>query len=221
VDDSSHPAIAGDLHAWAAGDLPGRVGLDLLARKAQGKAPCWRSFAVASHCNYAKPEGFDDPASRSREVRRTAVNRILYADLETSFADDVSLSSSFATERLSLRMTFPASPIVGGIYQIASVVFQGVLDLRFYDWDLGLQMPNEDDYEFSLIEIMDFEIVDEFAESNVLSRSPNPVVQLSDLRHFRIGFDDFGTFDVICTDVSLAFEKSDALPGSVAPGRSV
>lgn len=149
------------------------------------------------------------------------MNRVLYADLETSFADDVSLGSSFATERLDLRMTFPASPIVGGSYQIASIGFQGVLDLRFYDWDLGLQMPNEEDYEFSLIEIMDSEIVDEFAESHVLSRPSNPVVQLSDLRHFRIGFDDFGTFDVVCIDVSLEFETSDALPGSIAPGRSV
>lgn len=147
------------------------------------------------------------------------MNRILYADLETSFADDVSLSSSFATERLDLRMTFPASPIVSGSYQIASIAFQGVLDLRFYDWELGLQMPNEDDYEFSLIEIMNSEIVDEFAESNVLSRSPSPVVHVSDLRHFRIGFDDFGTFDVICIDVSLAFERSGVLPGAIAPGK--
>jgi hypothetical protein len=149
------------------------------------------------------------------------VNRVLYADLETSFADDVSLSSSFATERLDLQMAFAASPIVGGSCQIASIAFQGVLDLRFYDWELGRQMPNEDDYEFSLIEIRDSEIVDAFAESGVLSRSPNPVVHLSGLRHFRIGFNDFGTFDVICLDVSVAFETSDALPGSIAPGRSV
>lgn len=138
------------------------------------------------------------------------MNRVLYADLETSFADDVSLSSSFSTERLALRMTFPASPILGGSYQSASLEFQGVLDLRFYDWELGLRMPNEDDYEFSLIEIMDSEIVGEFAESSVLSRSPSPVMRLSDLRHLRIGFDDFGTFDIICIDVSLAFEKQRA-----------
>lgn len=74
-------------------------------------------------------------------------------------------------------MTFPASSVVGGSYQIASIGFQGVLDLRFYDWELGLHMPNEGDYEFSLIEVMDSEVIDEFAESNVLPRSPNSVVQ--------------------------------------------
>lgn len=62
---------------------------------------------------------------------------------------------------------------------------------------------NRDDFEFGLIEIIDSEQIKRLLDEGMYAdRSPGQrlggTVDETRLRHYRIGFDDYGSFDVIC-----------------------
>jgi hypothetical protein len=67
---------------------------------------------------------------------------------------------------------------------------------------------NPDDHSFALIEITDSEQIASLIRSNRYAEEPagerlGGVVSESDLKHFRIGFDHYGYFDVLCFGIEI------------------
>jgi hypothetical protein len=68
--------------------------------------------------------------------------------------------------------------------------------------------PNVDDFEFGLIEVLDSELIRRMIQFSPYRDAPEGmrlggVLKEFDLHHYRIGFDDHGTYDVVCTDLSV------------------
>ncbi len=85
--------------------------------------------------------------------------------------------------------------------------FARVLDLRFSDFELGLDAPNHQDFAYALIALVDSEILKSFAHSKALTRTAMPVLNHSDLHHYRIAFDDHGVYDIVCVRVEVSYER--------------
>ncbi|HEY3751967.1 MAG TPA: hypothetical protein VGL80_22520 [Pseudonocardiaceae bacterium] len=90
---------------------------------------------------------------------------------------------------------------------LTSISFSRVLDFHFYDSEIGLPLPNESDYEFALIEVENSEVIDLFKSSRSLERTAMPVTRLGDLHHYRVSFDDHGTYDVVCVGLTVAYRR--------------
>jgi hypothetical protein len=106
---------------------------------------------------------------------------------------------------MTATMRFASSTrSVGGQISMTMLTFANVLDFRWFDFELGLTRPNPADTKFRLIEITDSETIERFRRERKLRHRPHGLVKEDDLRHFRITFDDHGTYDVICTGVTSA-----------------
>jgi hypothetical protein len=100
-------------------------------------------------------------------------------------------------------MCFAVSPLTAGRSSRAELVFRDVLDFRFYDFEVGLPIPDENDFEFGLIECTESRTLHLFDRSAALSRTASPILSGSDLHHYRIAFDDHGTYDIVCLELEL------------------
>lgn len=105
-------------------------------------------------------------------------------------------------------MSFESSPISGdNSGWVTTIEFIHVLDFRFYDFELGLEPPNSEDFEFGLIELRSSTLLERFVSTGAVRRTAMPVTNESDLHHYRIAFDDHGIYDVVCVDIRVSREK--------------
>jgi hypothetical protein len=91
------------------------------------------------------------------------------------------------------------------------ITFHDVYVYRFVDVDLGYEPDNPDDYEFGLIEVTDSALrEDVFARGRWQNEGPERDLRVlfgpEGLRHYRIGFDDHGTYDVLCSGASVELD---------------
>ena len=106
------------------------------------------------------------------------------------------------------KMRFASSSVdTGGRGLVTEITFTNVLDFNWSDFELGLTRPNPNDSEFGLIEITNSETIQRFLREGRLRQRPLGSVKEDELHHFRLTFDDHGTFDVICTGVSSVVEE--------------
>jgi hypothetical protein len=128
--------------------------------------------------------------------------------LRTIFSGAPQVSLSCRAESTKCTMRFSASALDAERTNWQTILrFIHVLDFRFYDWELGLPKPNPSDVAFDLIELESSDTLDSFASTGALQRTAMPVTKLSDLRHYRITFDDHGTYDIVCTRLEVAHER--------------
>jgi hypothetical protein len=105
---------------------------------------------------------------------------------------------------LALEVAFQSEPArVGTEAGFTRLWFEDVREYRWIAADQTYFAGNRDDFEFGLIEIIDSEQIKRLlAEGLYADRPPGQrlggTVDESELRHYRIGFDDYGSFDVIC-----------------------
>ena len=88
------------------------------------------------------------------------------------------------------------------------LTFRGVFEYRWVDFDYSYLQPHPEDFEFSLIEIIDSEDIRKMIEGGMYSNSPigerlGGVLRETDVHHYRISFDDHGCYDVICTEIKI------------------
>lgn len=124
--------------------------------------------------------------------------------LRTQFAYAPKVSLEAAQDGpMTVKMRF-ASSVIGADKRVSvtTLTFANVLDFRWSDFELGLAIPNPDDTGFRLIEVVDSGTIEEFLREGKLRQRRRGLIKEEDLRHFRIAFDDHGTYDVVCTDVS-------------------
>ena len=137
-------------------------------------------------------------------------NRVLVPSLTTGWDDEPVVSvTSRRNGTVTLAMTFASSPGDASTpVRRSRVVFREVYLYRFIDFDLGYEPDNRDDYEFTLIEVTDSSLREDVYTSGRWQnegseRNLRVVLGPDRLRHYRIGFDDHGTYDVLCTDVTV------------------
>jgi hypothetical protein len=90
----------------------------------------------------------------------------------------------------------------------ARLLFESVLEYRWVQTDVTYFLGNDRDFRFDLIEIEGSEHVERMASSGMNRRQPvgqrlGGVIDERSVRHFRIGFDDYGTFEVLCLDLEV------------------
>ena len=128
--------------------------------------------------------------------------------LRTSFADApaVSLEGQGGSTECVLR--FDSSPVdADGLNWVTILRFAHVLDFRFSDFELGLELSNHDDFAYTLLRMVNSELLRRFVDSAALHRTARPVLDDSDLRHYRIAFDDHGTYDIVCTGIEISYDR--------------
>ena len=121
--------------------------------------------------------------------------------------DPVVRISSVPDGPISLIVDYCASYIQDGpLY--GEIVFSNILEYRFqvdfveYE-DLA---DHRDDYEFGLIEIHNSAYIENMASKGANAQFHGQrfgqVIQESEIKHYRLAFDEYGRFDVICFGVS-------------------
>jgi hypothetical protein len=86
------------------------------------------------------------------------------------------------------------------------LAFSGVVELRWVKFGSTTLLPNSKDYAFTLIRITDSEEVARLRSARRYSESV-----LDRLSHYRIGWDDWGSIDVISTELTVR-ETGDECP---------
>ena len=124
-------------------------------------------------------------------------------DLRTryAFAPRV-VTSSERDGPTTLLLSFASSAIYGDDEEVSTtaLAFEHVVEYGFNDFEFHRLSSNPQDVEFGLIEILDSPIV-------VAIRSTARYIG-DDLRHFRISFDDHGTYDVVCERLGISYGRS-------------
>jgi hypothetical protein len=112
---------------------------------------------------------------------------------------------------LSVSVTYSAAPRphADAPRTLGEVVFSGVLEFRWIDADASYEEypQHEDAFEFGLIEILDSAYIETMV-SRGSGRDQPPGHRISGIpeasvRHFRMGFDDWGELNVIATELSV------------------
>jgi len=89
---------------------------------------------------------------------------------------------------------------------LAEIIFSRVIEYRWIHEDYYYVSGGEA-AGFRLIEIIDSKYVEEMAANSPWRRYPGkrfgPFIPESDVRHFRLPFDDYGVFDIIALGVSV------------------
>ena len=90
------------------------------------------------------------------------------------------------------------------------ITFTGVLEYRWVTFEYEYYPYDEELEEsegFELIQIIDSKWVENMASKSPFRNYPNrrfgPFIKESDVKHFRISFDDYGCFDIICLEVVI------------------
>lgn len=115
-----------------------------------------------------------------------------------------------ADEPLELVLQYDVVRQDGGPGSV-TLTFRNVLEYRCVDSDFEYYVADKEDFEFDLIEIKPSGLVELMARSGMhrvagLGERLGGVVRESDVRHFRIGFDHYGVFDVLCLDLDVITE---------------
>jgi hypothetical protein len=110
-----------------------------------------------------------------------------------------------STERndpTTFRLSFASSPIYSDDDDARTTLltFEHVVEYEFNDFEFHRYSSNPQDVEFGLIEILGSPIVAKI-------RSTGRYIG-DDLRHFRICFDDHGTYDVVCEQLRISYGRS-------------
>jgi hypothetical protein len=136
------------------------------------------------------------------------------AGLRTTFAGAPRITfNAVADARPGIEMVFPASPLSADRdFEVTSLTFSDVIEFHFIDFETGLHFGHEHDVKFALIEITDSTEIDRLLNHGRFSSEP-PGRRLGaigehNVHHYRIAFDDHGTYDVICTDLVIGRSKS-------------
>ncbi len=131
--------------------------------------------------------------------------RTIYEDAPS--VQIVCTASSWA----SLIIKYAAAEYVEGQPQLyGEITFKNVMEYRWVVFGYDYSPYSDDEYEgegFELIQITDSKQVEDMASKSPFRYYPGkrfgPVIDESRVKHFRISFDDYGSFDVIAFDVSV------------------
>lgn len=135
-------------------------------------------------------------------------HKVGYDRLSTRYDEDPVVTFQSDSGVTSVRLEFCSSYIGDdGLAWRTIVDFPRVLDFRFFDLEIGLRPPNDDDMAFALVEIEDSDTLAQFASCGALDRTTMPVIQLADLHHYRIAFDENGVYDAISTSVEVSYRR--------------
>jgi hypothetical protein len=98
----------------------------------------------------------------------------------------------------AIQLEYAASPVHGAVREfiVTRLDFEHVVAYEWNAFEFHRHASNPDDVEFRLIEILDSPIVSEI-------RSSRRYIGAT-LRHFRITFDDHGTYDIVCEAVHVS-----------------
>jgi hypothetical protein len=98
----------------------------------------------------------------------------------------------------TVQLSFDSSAIHrgGDGARTTMLAFEHVVAYEFNDFEFDRISSNPEDIEFGLIEILGSPIV---AEVRATGRYIG-----DNLRHFRISFDDHGTYDIICERLNIS-----------------
>ena len=111
---------------------------------------------------------------------------------------------------VSLRFT--SSALRGGhTFQDAMLTFSSVLHFQWSDFDKAWPMNHGDDVEFGLVRITNSTLVDDWRRRDSSPRVPGGYgggIDWGEVRHYRICFDDHGTYDIVCLDLQVSFCSS-------------
>lgn len=89
------------------------------------------------------------------------------------------------------------------------ITFLQVMEYRWVAFDYAYSPYQQDEQGegFELIQIIDSKWIENIAAKGWFQKYPGqrfgPVIQESDVKHFRITFDDYGIFDIIAFDISV------------------
>lgn len=110
---------------------------------------------------------------------------------------------------LSLLVSYQIeSARAGGTARFAVLRFASVFEFRLVESECYYAMTNPDDFEFAPIRILDSGHITLMIDRGRYRDEPpgkrfGGVVDEGDLKHYRIGFDDFGAIDVIALGVEV------------------
>ncbi len=134
--------------------------------------------------------------------------KILGGDEFRTFYEDEPLVKiiSKRDELVTIELTYHvAEARPGDDAAFTKLTFVDVYEYRFIGPDHDYAWTNEEDFEFTLIEITDSEQVKRLLGSGIYgSRAVGTrlgALAETDLHHYRIGFDEYGTFDILCLNV--------------------
>jgi len=88
------------------------------------------------------------------------------------------------------------------------IAFSDVLEFRWVEHEAAYEVytQHEDDFEFGLIEILDSAYVEAMAAHSGGRLYPGTRIRgrpEAEVRHFRFAADDWGTLDIIATEISI------------------
>ena len=128
--------------------------------------------------------------------------------LRTTFADAPSVCIEGHEGSTECVLRFDSSPLDGErMNWVTNLRFVHVLDLRFSDFELGLELSDRQDFAYALIRLIDSQTLQLFVDSGSLRRTAIPVLRDSNLHHYRIAFDDHGVYDIVCTGIEISYER--------------
>jgi hypothetical protein len=137
-------------------------------------------------------------------------HRSVADDLPTGWDDEPRLVvENRSNENPRLHLHFVTSPEQGQQPpRSTSMTFEGVVFYRWIDVDIGYEPDSPDDYAFTPIEIVDSELVADILhggrwQNEGPERDLRRVFGADGLRHIRIGFDDHGTYDIVCRGLTV------------------
>lgn len=110
--------------------------------------------------------------------------------------------------RIGLQLEFPSAPSDGRQIRFSRVTFTSVCEYRWVFGETLYSLFNRDDSGFSLIEIIDSDHIKAMVDRGMFATQPagrrlGGVADERSLRHYRIGFDEYGRFDVIALGVEI------------------
>lgn len=140
-----------------------------------------------------------------------ASRRLPGVGLRTTWAEAPEVAVIMHPNRggFGLKLTFDGAPLdEQRCRTITEVTFSGVIEYRWITDKQFYLDTNPDDFEFALIEILDSQLKERLLTSGPY-RGFGPgerlggILEETRVRHFRIGFDEHGAYDVLCTDIAL------------------
>jgi hypothetical protein len=118
----------------------------------------------------------------------------------------------------SLELEFPSSsgPVRSAL-RFTRLRFERVYEYRWVADYSTYFLTDRHNFKFALIEIQDSELIERMVAAKAYVDKPvgkrfSPWIDERDLRHYRIGFDDYGTFDVVCLDMTYSVFRPDGGP---------
>lgn len=130
-------------------------------------------------------------------------HRVEGEGLRTTYAFAPQFASSAKNDDVTnVRLSFASSPVhqEGQEFRVTELSFEHVVAYGWNDFEFHLLPSNADDNELGLIEIVDSEIV---AAIRVTGRYIG-----AGIHHYRICFDDHGTYDIVCKKISISYSSS-------------